>query len=318
MKNNINRRSFFKQSALGSAGVILGGSVLNAKDMFAAVRSDLKSGVGGLVPVSIIEDANLLVLRMNVFEGDSELALASDLHNRPAAPGNKGRLAALLPLQDRKLMELLKIIRQKKDLKNRVEKIAIANGWICNNATYKYLKPVYGNDPSPERIMDVQAYQDAQLLIELSDMQVTSDVKEAYLAALFNEMLPRTLTRVHTLIPAKDGHDWVNRMTDWRVANKTYLDRLAEIMVNPELSKKQEYVSGPDFYSSSDALLAYCRNLQHAKNVKVDKIKDGLVQSSEGSLYARALAESTNNIIAANDFLNGNISGSELENMIFS
>ena len=152
MKNNINRRSFLKHSALGSAGIFLGGSLLNARDMFAAARSDLKSGVGGLVPVSIIEDANLLVLRMNTFEGDAAFALVSDLHNRPAAPGNKGRLASLLPVQDRKLMELLKIIRQKKDLKNRVEKIAIANGWICNNATYKYIKPVYGNDPSPERI----------------------------------------------------------------------------------------------------------------------------------------------------------------------
>ena len=317
MKNNINRRSFLKHSALGSAGIFLGGSLLNARDMFAAARSDLKSGVGGLVPVSIIEDANLLVLRMNTFEGDAAFALVSDLHNRPAAPGNKGRLASLLPVQDRKLMELLKIIRQKKDLKNRVEKIAIANGWICNNATYKYLKPVYGNDPSPERIMDVQAYHDAQLLIELSDMQVTSDVKEAYLAALFNEMLPRTITRAHTLIPAKDGHDWVNRMTDWRVANKQYLDRLAEIMVNPELSKKQEYVSGQDFYNSSDALLVYCRNLQHAKNVKVDKIEKAVDEASNGSLYAKALSESVTNIKAANEYINGNLSGSELENKLF-
>ena len=55
MKNHINRRRFFKQSALGSAGVILGGSVLNAKSMFAAASAGLKTGIGGLVPVSIIE-----------------------------------------------------------------------------------------------------------------------------------------------------------------------------------------------------------------------------------------------------------------------
>ncbi|MFW5781298.1 MAG: twin-arginine translocation signal domain-containing protein [Bacteroidota bacterium] len=317
MNNIINRRSFLKHSALGSAGIFLGGSLLNARDMFAAARSALKSGVGGLVPVSIIEDANILVSRTAEFNGDSEFALTSDLHTRPAAPGNKGRLASILPVQDKKLMELLDLIRQKKDLKNRVEKIAIANGWICNNATFKYLKPVYGNDPSPEKIMDIQAYHDAQLLIELSGMQVTSGVKEEYLAALFNEMLPRTLTRVHTLIPAEDGHDWVNRMTDWRVANKTYLDTLAQIMVNPELSKKQDYVDGPNFYGSSDALLVYCRNLQHAKNVKTDKIEMALNEASNGSLYAKALSESVKNIMAANEFVNGNLSGSELENRLF-
>ena len=316
--NNINRRSFLKHSALGSAGIFLGGSVLNARDMFAAAHSDLKSGVGGLVPVSIIEDANLLVLRMNTLEGDAAFALASDLHNRPAAPGNKGRLASLLPVQDRKLMELLTVIKQKKDIKNRVEKIAIANGWICNNATYKYLKPVYGDDPSPERIMDVQAYHDAQLLIELSDLQVTGEEKKAYLAALFNEMLPRTITRVHTLIPARDGHDWVNRMTDWRVANKTYLDRLAEIMVNPELSKKQTYVNNPNFYDPSDVLIVFCRNLQHAKNVKVDKIEKAVDEASNGSLYAKALSESVKNIKAANEFVNENLTGNELEKKLFS
>jgi hypothetical protein len=318
MNNHINRRNFFKQSALGSAGIILGGSMLNARDMFAAAKASLNTGIGGLVPVSIIEDANLLVMRITKFKGDADFALVSDLHTRPAAPGNKGRLASLLPVQDKKLMELLNNIKQKSDLKNRIEKIAIANGWICNNATFKYLKPVYGSNPSPDKIMDVQAYHDAQLLTEISDLQITGEVKEEYLAALFNEVIPRASTRVHTLIPAEDGHDWVNRMTDWRKMNKSYLDTLAELMVSPDLSKKQTYVNGPNFYDSSDALIMYCRSLQNTKNVKAEKIEKAVGQATNGSLYAQALAESITNIKAANDFLNGNMSGSELESQLFS
>ncbi len=318
MNNHINRRRFIKQSALGSAGVVLGASMLGSKNMFAAAAANFKSGVGGLVPVAVIEDTNLLLLRTAKFKGDSEYALTSDLHTRPAAPGNKGRLASLLPVQDKKLMDLLKTIKQNKSLKNRVEKIAIANGWICNNATYKHLSPVYGDNPSPETIMDVQAYHDAQLLIELSGIQMTGDVKEEYLAALFNEILPRASTRVHTFIPAEDGHDWVNRMTDWRVMNKNYRDELAKIMVHPEMSKKENYVNGPDFYNPSDAVIMYCRNLQNAKNVKIDKIEKAVDDASNKSLYARILGESFKNILAANEFLNGNMSGSQLEGMLFS
>ena len=318
MNNYINRRSFFKQSAMGSAGVILGGSLLSVRDMFAAAAANLKAGVGGLVPVSVIEDANLLVLRTAKFAGDSEYALTSDLHNRPAAPGNKGRLASVLPVEDKKLLDLLHAIKQNKSLKNRIEKIAIANGWICNNATYKHLKPVYGDNPSPETIMYVQAHHDAQLLIELSDIHMTSDVKEEYLAALFNEILPRASTRVHTFIPAEDGHEWVNRMTDWRVMNNNYLDELAKIMVHPEMSKKEKYVDGPNFYNPSDAVIMYCRNLQNAKNVQVDKIEKAVDDASGKSLYARILGESFKNINAANEFLNNNMSESQLESMLFA
>jgi hypothetical protein len=62
----------------------------------------------------------------------------------------------------------------------------------------------------------------------------------------------------------------------------------------------------------------YCRSLQNTKNVKAEKIEKAVGQATNGSLYAQALAESITNIKAANDFLNGNMSGSELESQLFS
>ncbi len=317
MDNKINRRNFFKQSTLGSAGIIMGASALNSTNLFAASPVNLKNGISGLVPVSVIEDANLLVLRTAKLEGDAAFAVVSDLHHRPAAPGNKGRLASLLPVEDKKLMELLNLLRKNEGLKNRIEKISLVYGWICNNAVYQHLKPVYGENPAPEKIRDVQLYQDAKLITELSDLKVSNEVKEEYLAALFNEILPRACTRVHTLIPAEDGMDWVNRMTAWRVNNKNYMETLANIMVNPDAERYEKYVITPNFYNPSDALIDYCRKMQDAVNIKPEKINDAVDQASTESLYAQALATSVKNIKAANQFLNGNMNEGSLESRLF-
>lgn len=316
MKENINRRNFIKSSALGSAGILLGSSMAaNATDFFRQPMVSNK-GIGGLVPVSLIEDVNLLLLRSGNFKGHSEFALASDLHNRPAPPGNKGRIASVLPVQDKKLLQLLSIIRNDQELNSRIEKIAIAFGWIGNNAVAKYIKPVYGDNLSEEEVLEVQCYHDAELIKEISGIETTK-VKEEQLASLFHEILPRSLTRVHTLIPSDDGPAWVNRISAWRVDNKSYLKNLAMVMIQPNKSKKLNYVDTPNFYSSSDSIIKYCRNLRKGIDVKPEMIKNAVAESAAGSLYAKALSQSYLNIVAANDYLNGNLNESELENKLF-
>lgn len=276
-----------------------------------------KNGVGGLVPVSLIEDANLLLLRSGNFKGHSEFALASDLHNRPAPPGNKGRIASVLPVHDKKLIQLLSIIRGDKELSERVAKIAIAFGWICHNAGTKYIKPVYGDNPSSEEALDIQTYHDAHLIKAISGMEKTTKMEQNELASLFNEILPRSLTRVHTLIPADDGPEWVNRISAWRVANKSYMNNLAKVIVQPDSSKKLRYVDNPNFYTSDDSVIFSCRNLQNGIDVKPEKINNAVAEAASGSLYAKALGEAYSNIIAANQYLNGNLKESELESKLF-
>ncbi|MFW6310441.1 MAG: hypothetical protein ACOC1D_04995 [Prolixibacteraceae bacterium] len=317
MKENIDRRNFIKQGALGSAGILLGSSMAANAAGFFSRQGINNNGLGGLVPVSVIEDTNLLLLRSGNFKEHAGFALASDLHTRPAAPGNKGRIASVLPVQDKKLLQLLRIIRDDKKLTNRVEKIAIAFGWICHNAAARHIKPVYGNNPAAEEILEIQSYHDAQLIKEISGIKVSAKVNEEYIASLFNEMLPRAATRVHTLIPASDGPEWVNRITDWRVENKSYLENLAKIIVRPENSKKVKYVDSPNFYAPSDSVIFCCRNLQKAIDVKPAKIKKAVSEASTGSLYARALGEAYTNIANANEYLNGNLSEQELDRKLF-
>ncbi len=314
--SNMNRRTFVRNSALGGAGIFLSKDLLFANSFQTMFSNSLTNGIGGLVPVSIIEDALLLVHRSGKLKGEAKFALTSDLHNRPAAPGNKGRLATILPVLDKKLIELLQILKEKKEINKKVEKIALAFGWICNNEIYKQLKPVYGDKPSQDKIREVQLYHDAELIRQISNLQSTGNLKEEYIASFMNEIQPRTLTRVHTMKPSKDGHEWVNRMADWRKENKSYLDILASIIVNPEPGKKDMYVRKTNFYDPADHVISYVRALQKAKNVTIKKI-EAAVSGEEGkSLYARAIINSYNHILATNEFLNDKISERELKSKL--
>ncbi len=316
MIHNINRRSFIKQSSIGGTGLLFGSSLLSsASDLFSRVSQ--ARVIGGLVPVSVIEDTGLLLIRSGNFSGDVEYAIASDLHTKPAPPGNKGRLASVLPANDSRLISLFTKIRDNKELPNRTAKIAIAFGWICHNAVAKSLQNLYNLNVSEEETKEMQTYLDAQLIKEISFLNIAPELKEEHIASLFNEILPRAITRIHTLTPAADGPEWVNRMSEWRINNKIYFGDLARIIINPDSFKKEKYIDKPNFYSSTDSIISCCRSLQSASNVKPEKIKTAAAEAATGSLYAKALGESYNNILAANQYLNGNLNERELENKLF-
>jgi len=316
--NKINRRSFIKQGAIGGTGIMIGGSFINTQSLFGASPMNLKNGIGGLVPVSLIEGANLLVLRAGVLKKPASFALTSDLHNRPAAPGNKGRIAGVLPVNDVRLVSLLKVLRDDKETSNYVEKTALAFGWICNNAIYNKVKNIYAEHENPDQILEVQLYHDAEMLKDILNVRNNSNLKEEHLGAFFNEILPRATTRVHTMIPADDGQDWVNRMTNWRRLNTQYLNTLAKVIVEPESQKLETYVVNPNFYNAGDEIITMVRQLENAKNIKPADIEDAIADNNSNSIYARALADSYNNIIIAGKFLNEEASLDELEKAIFN
>ncbi len=311
--HKINRRSFIKQSAVGGTGILVGGSLINTQSLFGASPHNLKNGIGGLVPVSLMEGANLLVLRSGVLQKPVSFALTSDLHNRPAAPGNKGRIAGVLPVNDPRLVALLKVLKDDKETSRYVEKTALAFGWICNNAIHNKVKNIYPDHENPDQILEVQLYHDAEMLKDILNVNENSNLKEEHLGAFFNEILPRATTRVHTLIPAEDGQDWVNRMTAWRKQNSLYLNTLAKVIIEPDSEKYEAYVAKPNFYNAGDEIIRMVRQLENAKNINPADIQDAIAGNNTESLYAAALAEAYNNIIVAGKFLNNEVSLNELE-----
>jgi hypothetical protein len=308
----MDRRNFFKKTAIGSAGLMLGSEMFFTGNAFSAGEFASSSGVRGIAPIAMMEDTQVLLLRSAGAKlGVIKNAIVTDLHSRPAAPANKSRLASLLPVNDKRLPALFEALRKDPEQRNYTEKLSLALGWVSNNASYRHFSPLFDKSTTAEESYEIQLYTDAVVVRDLMNND-TEALKSNELSLFFNEILPRTITRIHTLIPAEDGANWVNRISEWRRYNKDYLHSLAEVILDPDREKYTKYIVSKNFYNPGDDLIKISRKLQNTEDVNSSEILTAL-DSENQSLYSRGVVESYRNTLAAADYMDGKITLAELE-----
>ncbi len=274
------------------------------------IRTDKKNVVqdcllNGLATISVIEDACMLAFCSGRLSDRSRVAATADIHVR--VPGSKGRLAGVLPPEDKRLLELIDILKNNPGADHFDEKLALVFGWTGVNAAYRNFS-LFFEGKGPGEALTIRINQDALLIREFSKPESDPGSAAVYdVENMLHDMLARALTRVHTLKPdTDDGMGWVNRMADWRRRNREIMKMYARAIV-----QSGEQDAGKNFYDRSDGIIAAARELQKSGKAEPETILREAGKAG-GSLYARSIRENLNSIISVNDYLEGKCSREEL------
>ena len=314
MNHTQDRRRFLTQLSLSGTALTVAPALLRAASLPPSSAGPFR--VRGLLPVALTEDCFDLAFVMPELSDLTKTALAGDIDLK--IPGNKGRLAPSLRLKMEALPDVLKKIKEPvQEAKSiQADKLSFLLGILSNNALRDQLHPVY--EQYPNDAQELSIYQDTYLLKTLAGNNA-SPVKYDDLNQLLKVMLPRAITRVHTLIPdSQNGEAWVVRMGEWRKENNDLMEQYARIYTQPDPAKVKQYVRDANFYAVDDALIQLARKTQNGKRVEAKGLNREVekAMNGSGSRYAQALATSVHRVRTVDKFLRGTIDESALVNAL--
>ena len=310
-----DRRDFIKASALTGLGVLFSNYGFAHPFGQKAATNTLPVGFT-ITPIAMLDDATALTLQSDQVHQlikdylVSNLALEKPGSNDPQ-PGNTARLAGVADFNQDHCVALLEEARQNRDKIKEDETLqhhlAFALGWLGYRTAQRHFGDAYEqNDdglPSEKGI-----YYDATLLQALSPNR--QPVKAEALDSLFLEMIPRILTRFHTLIPDyDDAPGWVIRLATWRDNTEKYFTQLAQAYADPDLAKVKKYVN--DFYNQQDPVIQLIRN-------QSGSVAKAVRNAESQSQYAQAVAATYQDFHTASAFVEGEIEQEALKERLFA
>ena len=310
MNHSRTRRKFVTQLSLGGTALAIAPALLRATSLPPADAGPFR--IPGLLPVTLTEDCFDLAFVLPELSTLTKTALAGDIDLK--IPGNKGRLAPSLRLKMEVLPEVLQKIKEPtKEAKSiQADKLSFLLGILTNNALRDQLQPVY--EQYADKTQELSMYQDTYLLQTLAGPGAAR-VKYEDLNQLLKVLLPRTITRVHTLIPdSQNGPDWIVRMGQWRKENNNLMEQYARIYTQPESDKEKKYVREVNLYDTNDAIIQLARKTQNGERVDEKDLSQQMkvALNGSGSRYAQALATGVHRIRTVDRFLRESIDASAL------
>lgn len=305
--NKIDRRNFIQKTGIGTAALFIAPAFLNATSVFKESGEMSVNSMTGLTPISVIDNACMIAFCSGNMSKESQTVLSTDIHLRNT-PGNKGRLAVVMPPNKPEIFQLIHTIKNNPNTPHSKEKRALAFGWVAINAVDKNINSIIKQKKGSE-FLNARFHQDALIVqgfsapeyqLEGADRQDIDD--------LLNAILVRTITRVHTLKPdSDDGIGWVNRMSLWRKNNKTNMGKFAAALTSPEKS-----IAGDNFFDIDDDIVSATNALQKGKQIEKGELLALLDQTSTCS-YGEAIREATRNIMSIEAYFQDRVSLNELE-----
>ena len=238
----------------------------------------------------------LILMNRNISETTRE-ALTADINLNIS--GNMSRIAAGLCLPEVKILDLLAKLKREwsdRDSDMKLEhKYSLFLGWIIysgfrtvtGDLYHKLINKGYHYD-------DIRICHDAFMFRQISNISSLTDpfCSEQELAELFEIMLPRMITRLHTFMPdSDDGKQWVLDITKWRKTNKKLMSKYAGAYVNPSEENIQRLIYQPGFYAGDQQIIQIVRKLQNEVHVSAEEISSTLKSDSGNSLYAKSLVK---------------------------
>ena len=300
MTHSGTRRKFFTQLSLGGSALVMAPTLLRAASLHPTNANSFV--LRGLLPVALVEDCFDLAFVLPDLSNLTKMALAGDIDLK--IPGNKGRLAPSLLLKMETLPDVLKKIKEPAEEAKSIQadKLSFLLGILVNNALHDQLQPVYQQYPNDTEELSI--YQDTYLLRTLAGTEAVR-IKYEDLNQLLNVLLPRTVTRVHTLIPGEDGPDWVVRMGRWRKENQERMEQYARIYTQPDPAKEKKYVRDARLFAADDPIIQLARKTQNGERVEAKELNRSTetAMGGQGSRYCRAVATGIHRIRTVDKFL---------------
>ncbi len=177
------------------------------------------------------------------------------------------------------------------DLGKARSKVSMMLGWYMAAGIREIMEPVWnaaGND-----LYEMRMYQDMCLLKERAGKDIVSSFSE--IESLFNQMIPRMVTRTHTLTPDyDDGQNWTVRISEWHKELPALINQYATTYVNPDTNKLKKYIVDSDFYNAEEAIIQAARSR--------DRLDYQIMAQAE-SLYGKAVFKGIESLIEGSQAL---------------
>ncbi len=234
IQREIHRRDFLRFMGFVGAGMMVGMGQVSATPMLN-FSTPVKAGFSSL---ALMDDTVKLALNIPSLVQPIKLAINPDIQ-LPVA-GNIARLVGnnsfsvsqWMPIVNgikshglhdpKKNSTLVKQINPLSDgegaLGGDVQRLAVAVGGLIGNVLEKF-------NVDAKDLADA-AKKDAAIMRGISGKM--SAITDAELQALLKGIIPRSLTRFHTFIPADNGIAWTQRISKWRIDMETYIAAFAK------------------------------------------------------------------------------------------
>ncbi len=314
----IGRREFVQLAALVSAGAFMPFTALGqqrhgsgSNDSQAVLPPAAHSY---LTPVFLLGQASRLALGCGFFHPGLKHCLTADI--RQIVPGNAFRVGAVVPFRKDKLLPVfVKLWKSPKHDQALSQKLAItAGGLACQAAEAELEKAGNASETGASGIAEHKIYQDAALVrAYLTKGKNLAEADALALESLFRQMLPRTFTRFHTLMPDSNGAAWIANSAAWRRQADLYFGELARAIAVPEPAKIEKHLTATGFFNGSDTILKETSTF--TKISMLDKKNAHALADSgkQGSVCAKALAAAFHTLMALDRFAQGEIGPQDLD-----
>ena len=303
-----HRRDFLKISALLGAGTVLLGRV-----PLLATPAPARGRLGTLTALALADDTLWLARRAPALVPALQESLVFGINVFEPLPGNAAFFGQLMPAKLADVVDLLSEARDRWPNRSADDhldlKLALITGWLVQRAGEYVIGPVLAQTADPA---EASTYQDAAI-VRARSAHRSGQATEAEVAALLREMVPRTLTRFHTLIPDyDDAEGWVLRLQEWRTAHADMIERYARAFADTRSDQYRRYVVEPNFYDAHDAALDLADRVRHgAAEEQIDL--QPIVESQHASLYGKALAQGIGHLLSMNAYLQGALDNQSFE-----
>lgn len=314
----INRRQFLTHTATAGAGLAVGLRAF-ARDAtpFMRTAGSLVAGTH-LTPILLVDDAIRLTLLNQSISDEFKSALIEH-HHFALASGALNR-------EGKDVLALLSAIREGWAGRDCMEidnhsvagdmlepKMAFAAGWLAQRAART---SIYGAD-APATVDDRSIYHDVTLLHAIHDSEpvdpFTSGASVDELAQFLQLMYYRAYMRMHTIDPDFDDVEaWILRVVKKNREIEDLTRRYAEAYLNPDASKRRQYVEAPNFYAAADPIIELARMLQQGVTESSIRLADAVEASTSGSRYAQALGRAYSALESIDAYNSRVIAASEL------
>lgn len=317
-----NRRGFFRQMSYGSAAIVLSPAILSACQTGNPPDDNNYIDLEGILPVAFINDAAGLILTHNKISGATVDALTADINLD--IPGNMSRIAEGLPFSDETIYELLRQIKH--DWEERTPEMKLEHKYSLllgrtiyscfQNHLYKLYRELIAKGYHYD---DIRICHDTYIMRQISNGSSGIDplCSQEELAQLFQILLPRMITRLHTFNPdTEDPMKWILDMTEWRKANRDLMNKYAEAYVDPDMNLIEKFIHQPGLYAEADKIIQLTRKIQNGIHLPAEEISFTLKSDSGNSLYAKSLVKGIKIAEFTDQYFSGSLSHSDFINQI--
>jgi len=301
----MDRRIFFKYLSYGSSGALLAPTLLGSCTLNGDSHSDHALSFNGIMPIAGAIDCSRLLLASGVLREPYMQLIHGSIHQ--SLPGNLSRLGSSIPFDDQVILECFEKLRKDWDPEDtqQIKKASLLFGWLMFRPMRKSMSEVYRKLVNQGYHYDtITYYYDAFILNQISGAD-NADLDLNSLKELLHTLPARMITRVHTLKPDYlDGPGWVNEMSSWRVQNREHMDQYAEWMAGKDDEMHDRLIKRYNVYQKEDILIQFVRTLRGTADKEyVEKL---FLSDPGNSIYTRSLISGYQNVLNAQEYLDGN------------